>query len=435
MSAVFFALVFAFLTILGFVAPFVLSLCYVWVDILKPQSIGYDWIRQAPLSFIAGILAVGSYLLLDRGVPSRITTLHVLLATWAVWVTATTCWALLPTAAWVQWDTAIKTILFSAFIPFVFRTRPQIEALVFFLVLVPATAILPAAVKTLVTGGGYGSLPSISNSTTLAEASTLSMVSTISIPLALYAASRSSLITRHQIYKLASYAYVVMCLLVTVGTQARTGLVSIVALGISGLLMLKNRLRFIVFAAAIILAGWSFIPTSWFERMSTITHPYEETSAEGRIEVWTWTMDFAKDHPLGGGFDVYRLNEYGRAFHSIYFQVLGEHGYVGLAIYLLLLLVTITTQLRIYKATKGVAILSDKNELSRCIIICTFIFMCGGAFIGIAYLPIFYYLVALTISMACEVQPQSSSTHSLGVVADITLQKSSHAAPASSIQT
>src|SRR5262249_20104990 len=148
--------VFALFTIVGFLSPFVLALCYVWIDILKPQSIAFGWMQDAPLSLLAAILAIVSYCLFDRGRPEKIIFLHILLIIWAIWLTVTTTWAVLPTFAWQQWNLAIKTILFSAFIPFVIRTRTQIDAFIFFLFLVPAVAILPAAIKTLITGGGYG---------------------------------------------------------------------------------------------------------------------------------------------------------------------------------------------------------------------------------------------------------------------------------------
>ena len=67
MRDLFLAFVFVYLTIVGFTAPFVLALCYVWVDILKPQALGYGWIEDIPLSFITGILTLLAYLLVDRG--------------------------------------------------------------------------------------------------------------------------------------------------------------------------------------------------------------------------------------------------------------------------------------------------------------------------------------------------------------------------------
>ena len=72
-----------------------------------------------------------------------------------------------------------------------------------------------------------------------------------------------------------------------------------------------------------------------------------EDAALGRLLAWAMDMDFANRNPAGGGFDAYRGNYVviarpdgqeisikGLASHSIYFEVLGEHGWIGLGIFL-----------------------------------------------------------------------------------------------------
>ena len=409
MSAVFFASFFLLLCIIGFIAPFVLALCYIWVDLLKPQALGYDWIHNAPLSFVAAVLAVISYMISGPRPLSRITFLHILLVVWALWVTFTTLWAVLPDFAWAQWNTTIKTILFCALIPFMFRTRPQIDAFVLFLVLVPAVAILPAAAKTLITGGGYGSLPLLSTSVALGESSTLSMVAVMTIPLAMYAANNSCLIERARLYKFAGYAFVPICLIVSIGTQARTGLISMVVLSILSFVFSEKKFRYAVIVGGLIVAAIPLISSSWSDRMQTILDPHKN---ESRRVAWRFGLGRFQDvesHPFGGGFEVYRTNKLvitkneptGRAFHSIYFQVLGEHGYIGLVLYILLLISTLNTNFRLYRKAKEDKI-EDAKAFSKAMILCTSVFMFGGAFIGIAYLPILYYLVAITISADSE---------------------------------
>ena len=62
----------------------------------------------------------------------------------------------------------------------------------------------------------------------------------------------------------------------------------------------------------------------------------------GRINAWTMALNLAKDNFFGGGFSIYESAVFARyapdpearAAHSIYFQVLGEHGFVGLFLFL-----------------------------------------------------------------------------------------------------
>src|SRR3546814_20783070 len=83
-----------------------------------------------------------------------------------------------------------------------------------------------------------------------------------------------------------------------------------------------------------------------------------DLSASTRIAVWKWTWDYAKDHPGGGGFEAYLGNslsyysqqlegpaasqsvertlvvDKGRAYHSAYFELLGEQGYFGFVVWI-----------------------------------------------------------------------------------------------------
>jgi probable O-glycosylation ligase (exosortase A-associated) len=141
----------------------------------------------------------------------------------------------------------------------------------------------------------------------------------------------------------------ILCAVATVGSQSRGALVGLVAM--SGFLWLKSRNKFFtallgVVAIALVLA---VMPQQWYDRMATIQNYEADQSAMGRINAWKMAFNMAKDRPLGGGFDSFK--EYTFALyapdpddvhdsHSIYFEVLGEHGFVGLGIFLALALMT-----------------------------------------------------------------------------------------------
>ncbi|MBK7593535.1 MAG: O-antigen ligase family protein [Betaproteobacteria bacterium] len=93
----------------------------------------------------------------------------------------------------------------------------------------------------------------------------------------------------------------------------------------------------------------SMLPESWYSRMETIGAYEEDASAMGRINAWTMAYNIAKDRITGAGFATAAPEIYAQyapnpnfvlVAHSIYFQVLGEHGFVGLAIYLTMWLMT-----------------------------------------------------------------------------------------------
>ena len=110
------------------VAPFVLSLGYVWVDIFNPQRVARALLQGVPLSLIIAIAAIGAYLVLDRRNPPRVTVVTVFTLLLMGWATLSLSWAVLTDDAWKEWNVVWKTLLFSMFFPFVFRSRIQIQA-------------------------------------------------------------------------------------------------------------------------------------------------------------------------------------------------------------------------------------------------------------------------------------------------------------------
>lgn len=148
-------------------------------------------------------------------------------------------------------------------------------------------------------------------------------------------------------------------------------------------------------------------------RVSTIGSFKQENSAYVRILVWKWTLGFVASHPLGGGFVTYLVDsievpgsgdtpahiEFGRAFHSIYFEVLGEHGYPGLVIFLLLAGSTFLLLRRLAKKARAFPELQWVVGLSDALQSGLAVFMASGAFVGIAFPPMFWYFISMGVCL------------------------------------
>jgi O-antigen ligase len=171
------------------------------------------------------------------------------------------------------------------------------------------------------------------------------------------------------------------------------------------------------------------LPASFTERMSTIQDHKADQSASTRVAVWQWTIEFAKSHPFGGGFDAFRQDivsydkvvtqtdgnsaavrtehvlEHGRAYHSSYFEMLGEQGYPGLAMWLLLHILGVVQMERIRRRYKtdppeGMAWISP---LADALQQAQIVYLVGGSFVGIAFQPFCYMLVGLQCGLAAYV--------------------------------
>ncbi|MDR3534772.1 MAG: putative O-glycosylation ligase, exosortase A system-associated [Rhodopila sp.] len=410
-------LLFVYVSFLGLSinAPFVAALGYVWVDTFQPQAVAYIVLNQLPVAMIMGVVAFGGYLLLDRRSPPPLTLQTVLHVTLAIWVTCTLTWAQVPDAAWEKWDWAFKTLVFSAFIPYVIRSRVQIEAFAQTYVFSLAANFLPFGVKVLISGGGYGvNLGLQGGNSGLAEGGLLSTACLMAVPLAIFLAGHSQLIPKLKVLPLAYWGVAGLAIATAIGTYERSALLGLVVLGAYMWVRTKHKIGFglvVAVAACVLIYSTS---GAWTRRISTVEEYQTEGSALVRILVWKWTLEFTATHPLGGGFATYMINhvdvpgngnndpghtEFGRAFHSIYFEVLGEHGYPGIVIFLTLAGSMFLRLRKIAKRARGHPELQWVVGLSDALQSGLAVFMTSGAFVGLAFQPMFWYFISMGVSL------------------------------------
>lgn len=163
-------------------------------------------------------------------------------------------------------------------------------------------------------------------------------------------------------------------------------------------------------AAAIIIlcaiALFMFMPDIWHERMETIKTYEQDESAMGRINAWSMAWNLARDRFLGGGFSIVNSDLFAmyapdpttpRAMHSIYFQILGEHGFVGLFIFLLMWILVWRSAGRLRaqgKLQPQTLWLSSMGAMCQISLVG---YAVGGAFLSLAYFDLPYNLLILVV--------------------------------------
>lgn len=407
---------------LGFRRPFLWVLCYCYVDIVAPQQISWHLLAQIPLSLIVFVAAFGGWLVCDAKQDSRFTYRQLLIALLLAYCGYTTLVADFPQEAATKWAWVWKALVFAIFLPLTLRTRLRIEAVTTVMVLSVGAIVISGGIKTALGGGGYGSLALLVDSNTgLYEGSTLAMAAIALIPLIFWVARHSTIFPRHWTVTLFALALACACLLIPIGTEARTGLLCLAVLCALTLRTAKRRFLIGTLAALGVLVAVPFLPKSFTDRMNTIENHKADESASTRLAVWAWTWDYAKDHPMGGGFEAYLGNKLrykktvaetsgdgtevessyvedaGRAFHSGYFEMLGEQGWPGLMLWLSLQVAGLWQMERIrWKWKKRdapherwVAPLANALQLAQCV------YLVGALFIGIAYQPFILMLIAI----------------------------------------
>jgi len=404
-------LIIVFLVFLGAgaVAPFVFTLGYVWVDTFRPQAVALMFLNQLPVAMIMGVAAFGSYLAMDRRMPPRLNLATTLTVAMGIWITMTVMWAEVPDAAWEKWNWAFKTVMFSAFVPLVIRSRVQIEAFAQTYVFSLAANVVPFGLKTMISGGGYGrNLGLVSGNSNLSEGGLLSTLCLMMIPMAFFLAKHTQLLPRNRLTWLGYLGLSGLALITALGTFERSALIGMVVLGSYMLSRSRHKLVFIACAAVVVAAIVYTSSGAWSERISTIGDPTKETSALTRLLVWKWTFNYALSHPFGGGFQAYIIDRieypngeviFGRAFHSIYFELLGEQGWVGLGMFLTIGISTVLGLVRLSRRTRKIPQLEWCADMSDALQSALVTFLAAATFVGIAFQPMFWYFIAMAISL------------------------------------
>lgn len=408
MRGIFLLGVILLLLLWGFRAPILFVLAYVWASIFTPQHVAYSIIKSIPISLIFAVLAIGAFFALKKVDHVRWRAQSIITGLLAVWMTVTLLWAVAPAGAYYKWDWAIKSIAFTVIIPHFLRDRQDFEAFIWTILAAGMAHCIPFGAKVILSGGGYGMpLGLVAGNSGYGEGSTLAMFSVSLIPMAVYLFLHQTLLPQKRLAKWMLGSFVVFLLLTAIGTYARTALVCLAVLAACFVFYGKRRLLSILLITLLAAIAYQFIDAGWLERMSSINDD-SETSAMGRVAVWKWVMEYVASHPWGGSFDMYRINTYsmelpdgsilqveGKAFHSIYFEMLGEGGVPGFLMYAALIGLTLFAFMRHGKvlAATGEPWLGDAG---RYLLIATLVFLAGGAFIGVAFQSYFYYLAALS---------------------------------------
>jgi putative inorganic carbon (HCO3(-)) transporter len=402
---------------IGLKRPYVFALLYLWLDFFRPQIVAPKGFEGTDVTIVIGLLAVVGLIV---NAPSRIIRPgfdFLLLIFLAGWITLTTFTAVVQPGAWVKWDWAFKGLVFAALLGQFTQRREEFEAAVLVMIAASLHQILSYAIKTAFGGGGYQIDLGVLGYMTvgLGESSTLAVFCACILPIVAAFARHSIIIPNGRLRSWGSGALMLCCILAPIGTFARTALLS-VSLSVLGLAFRRRAalIAVLVSGMLVIIALPIIAESSWAQRMSSTFTYSRDTSAMGRVAVWLWTIDYVKDNPLGGGFFIDQTNQFavdidgndgsdggqleirGKAFHSIYFEVLGEQGWPGFMLYFWIVLLSIFRLFRVWRGTRSMPGMEWEHEMAYAFLVGWAALLVGAAFVGIAWLPMMFLMMAFS---------------------------------------
>jgi probable O-glycosylation ligase (exosortase A-associated) len=403
------------------ISPFVGVLLYTWIENLPPEHTYQFTLFPGNLSLVVGALTFFMWLIWEKKTIPKPPALVLPLVLLLVWINVTTFYALVPDAAVIKWDRTLKVIGFAILTAQMLSTRARLEAFMWVLVLTVGYFALPGAIKTILSGGGSAIAAGIvvvaEEGSFFGDRVEFSVVMAITLSFVLYLARHTTLLPPSRWLRLAMLIVAGSFLIALVGTFARTGLLA----GAAALLMVvaksRRKASAITAVVATVLVLLAFAPETWFDRMDTIVHYEGDSSAENRTAAWAWAWRMALQHPIvGGGFRAFFLDaaELGRAHyieaHNIFFEMMAEHGFVGLALFCWLLIAGYSSCAVVLRRVRSRDDLAWAADLARAVQIALVAFIVGGMFVSIDTSPFLYNLTAIAIGLNTIVRRESAAS-------------------------
>lgn len=393
--------------------PFIGVLLWNWIAFMNPHRLAYGlasewpWAMMVFAATLLGCLMAGEL----RPPPMNATTL--LLVALMLCFTATSIVALgEPAAVWEKWERSMKILLGLLLTAAMLTTRQRLHALVWVMIISLGYYGVRGGIFALVTGGSYRVWGP--PQTMITDNNHLAAALLISLPLMNYLRLQSA----HHGVRVGLGIAMGLTLLAVVASYSRGALLGLCAVLVV-LWLMSGRKLLLGAGLALCLSGVvAFMPDGWSERMSGISSYQEDASASERLVLWGISWQLALDRPLvGSGFTgpytravVDRVAPDGpaRAVHSIWFELLGEHGFPTFVIWCGLSVVGVVQAFGLMRRARGHPELAWAGDLGRMGLVAIAAYLVSGSFLSLSYWDFYWtLLVVLAGAQALVLRAQS----------------------------
>lgn len=394
--------------------PWIGVLMFAWVSLMTPHRFAYGFAYDFPFAAVVAVCTLLGLLFTKDKVRYEPNLVLVLLLLLPAWTCVTYAFALERQDATGRLIEVLKVFLFVHVSAMVLQSRKQLDWMLWVIVVSVGVFGVKGGLFTIASGAG-GKVYGPPGDSFLSDNNAISVALIMVIPLMYYLRAVSTT----KLIRLGLLVAMLLSGMAVLGTYSRGALLGICSM--LAFLWLKSSHKILFSALLIPLVPFAiaFMPAQWTERMNTISAYEQDGSAMGRINSWKTAVNIANDRPLvGGGFELYSAKTFARyapnpedvhSAHSVYFQMLGEHGYVGLLIFLSIGVASWFTARRTIALSKGREDLKWAEHLARAIQVSLVGFAVGGAFVNIGYWDLIYYEVVILVA-ACRLAAAPRST-------------------------
>ena len=370
---------------------------WLWVSVMTPQHFAFGFALGVPFAAIIAVVTLTSIAISKEKIRLPINATTVPLIVFPLWMCVTYAFALEhQDDGFNRWKEVMKIFFFILVSASLIKSRKNVEWMIWVIVISVGVFGVKGGIFTILSGGSYRVWGPPGNSF-MSDNNSISVALVMIIPLMYFLQS----VATSKWTKWGLMGAMGLSMMAIFGSHSRGAFVAVSAMMLFLWAKSKKKLAFGILLVALLPLAIGFMPDKWTERMRSIESYKEDASAMGRINAWTMAFNVANDRPLvGGGFELYTPRTFAKyapdpndvhAAHSIYFQILGEHGYIGLVLFLTIGFVAWFNGSRVIRISRLDADKKWAGDLARAIQVSLIGYAVGGAFVNIGYWEIQYY--------------------------------------------
>lgn len=385
--------------------PWIGVMLWTWISTLNPHRFTYGFAFDMPMAAIAAAATLlGLFFTRDRQNPFKGSP-AVVLAIFVVWITISWLLGLDVSGDYEQWNKVMKIYLMIFVTLALLHTKGHVIAFIWVIVISLGYLGVKGGAFTIATAGNYRVWGP--PQTFIAENNAFAVAVIMTIPLMRFL----QLQLTSRVGRWAMTGAMLLMAACALGSQSRGALLALATMSI--FLWWRSKRQRVLGALVILVAGVllvTFMPESWEARMSTLKTYQEDASAMGRIAAWWVAWGIGFDYPFGVGFMAARpelfqayspylhlLGGHTPVAHSIYFQMLGHHGFVGLFLFLAIWFACWRIAGKMRKRAEGVPEArwcADLGGMAQVSLIGYFV---GGAFLDLGYFDLPYNIMVAVV--------------------------------------
>lgn len=379
--------------------PWIGVMGWTWISMMNPHALAWTLNSLPVAAAIAGCTLLGAIFTKDKRDFSITPEMSVLIA-FMLWMCITLPFSFNFDDSFLMWKRVMKIDFMVLVTLVLLYSKKHLIAFVWVVTASIGFYGVKGGIFTLITGGAYrvwgptGTYIDGNNEVALA----LIIITPLFRFLQLQLTSKWG--------KQAMTISILLCVIAALGSHSRGALLAVAAMAAALWWYGGRQLGVLVGILVVAFAAISLMPTEWLTRMNTISEYQKDGSAMGRINAWYMAWNLAKDNFFGGGFEIYNRMLFGiyapdpddvHAAHSIYFQVLGEHGFVGLLLFLTLWLLVWWHAGQLRKQGKRRPETKWVSDLGAMCQVSLVGYGVGGAFLSLAYFDLPYNILIMIV--------------------------------------